>query len=63
MSFCAAVILGEEHHQMMSDLCSLAEEGRLRPKPCLEHPLEDYKTALGKAMEAFVGVKQLLRMK
>ena len=48
---------------MMSDLSLLAEGGKLRPKPCQEYPLEDYKTALSKAMEPFVGAKQLLNMK
>lgn len=54
---------GDDHYQMMSDLCSLAEQGQLRPKPCEEHPLADYRTALSKAMQPFVGAKQLLCMK
>ena len=48
---------------MMSDLCSLVEQGKLRPKPSEEHPLADYRTALGKAMQPFIGAKQLLCMK
>ena len=48
---------------MMSDLCTLAEQGKLRPKPSVEYPLDDYKTALSKAMQPFVGEKQLLKMK
>ena len=48
---------------MMYELCTLAEQGKLRPKPSVEHPLEDYKAALSKAMKPFVGEKQLLKMK
>lgn len=59
----ALSISGEEHHRMMSDLCTLAEKGKLRPKPSVEYQLEDYKAALSKAMQPFVGEKQLLKMK
>lgn len=56
-------LAGEEHYNMMSELSSLAERGQLRPKPSEEYPLEDFKAALSKAMEPFVGAKQLLSMK
>lgn len=48
---------------MVADLCNLAEQGKLRPKPCTEYPLQDFKSALSKAMEPFIGAKQLLVMK
>lgn len=53
---------GTEHLSMMDDLCSLAQQGKLRPPLCSEHALRDYKTALVRAMEPFVGSKQLLIM-
>ena len=54
---------GTEHLAMMDELCSLAQQGKLRPPLCSEHALRDYKTALVRAMEPFVGSKQLLVMK
>lgn len=55
---------GEEHLSMMSELCSLAEEGKLRAPSCTEHPLTDgsYQVALNQSMEPYIGAKQLLNM-
>ena len=53
---------GADHTQMMADLCEMAQNGQLRPPPCTEHSLGDYKTALSKAMKPYVGSKQLLVM-
>lgn len=47
---------------MMSDLCELAKEGKLKPPLYSEYSLRDYKAALRKAMEPFIGTKQLLAM-
>lgn len=54
--------IGEEHVKMMSDLCTLAEEGKLRPPLCTEHSLAEgsYQLALEQAMEPYIGTKQLL---
>ena len=48
---------------MVSDLCDLAVYGQLKAKQCEEHSVEDFKSALGKAMLPYVGVKQLLNMR
>ena len=53
---------GADHTQMMADLCEMAQNGQLRPPPCMEHSLGDYKTALSKSMKPYVGSKQLLVM-
>ena len=55
-------VLGEQHLEMMSEVCRLAEQGRLKPPLCQVHPLMDYRAALARAMEPFVGTKQLLDM-
>lgn len=54
--------VGEEHMKMMSELCSLAEEGKLQPPLCTEHALAEgrFRTAFRKSMESYVGAKQLL---
>ena len=51
---------GAEHLQMLSELCDLAEQGKLRPPLCTEHLLENYTTALSQAMVPYIGSKQLL---
>ena len=48
---------------MMSDLCDLGVEGKLRAPPCTEYHLEYFRTALSRAMEPYIGRKQVLRMK
>ena len=53
---------GADHTQMMADLCEMAQNGQLRPPPCTEHSLGNYKTALSKSMKPYVGSKQLLVM-
>ena len=60
---CVSLCLGEEHKKMMSDLCDLAVYGQLKAKQCEEHSVEDFKSALNKAMLPYVGVKQLLNMR
>ena len=49
---------------MMSELCMLAEQGKLRAPNCAEHPLTDgnFQVALDQAMEPYIGAKQLLNM-
>lgn len=49
---------------MMSELCALGEEGKLRPPQCVEYSLteDSYQAALDRAMEPFIGTKQMLVM-
>ena len=49
---------------MMSELCSLVEEGKLRAPISTEHALTEgsFQLALDQSMQPFIGAKQLLRM-
>ena len=55
---------GEEHLSMMSELCTLAENGRLRAPAHTVAQLLDgqFQTALDNAMKPMIGAKQLLSM-
>jgi hypothetical protein len=59
-----AKYVGEEHLNMMSELCSLVEEGRLRPPAHTVSPLTEgqFKVALENSMTPMIGAKQLLDM-
>ena len=47
---------------MMDELNQLAISGKLKPPPNTQYPLSDYQTALTKAMEPYVGSKQIILM-
>lgn len=55
---------GEEHLRMMSELCTLAENGQLRAPAHTVAPLLDgqFQTALDNTMKPMIGAKQLLSM-
>ena len=55
-------IIGADHYSMMEDLCLLGLTGHLRAPPTTHHPLPEYKTALTRAMEPYVGSKQIILM-
>ena len=47
---------------MMGELCDLALSGHLKAPPNTQYPLSDYETALARAMEPYVGRKQIILM-
>ncbi len=55
---------GTEHCNIMSELCSLAKNGNLKPPLCSEFPLtdENHHIALEKSMESYIGNKQMFLM-
>lgn len=58
------LLIGEEHLNMMSELCSLVEEGKLRAPPYTESPLVDgqFQVAFDNSMKPMIGAKQLFNM-
>ena len=56
---------GKEQESMMDELCRLIDEGKFCAPPCTVYPCTEgqFQKALDKSMEAYVGAKQLLRMK
>lgn len=54
---------GEEHLDMVEELCELGRQGKLKAPPSTEYSLRDYKTALARAMEPYIGRKQMLIFK
>lgn len=48
------------HTSMVRDINQMAVEGKLQAPHCTEHSLKDYRTGIVKAMEPFVGSKQML---
>ncbi len=44
---------------MVEELCELGRQGKLKAPPSTHYALKDYKTALGLAMEPFIGKKQM----
>ena len=57
-------ILGKEHVGMMSELCSLVEEGKFKAPSCTVHPLTEgnFEVALDNSMAEYIGTKQLLNI-
>ena len=57
-------VAGEEYLNMMAELCSLADQGKLCAPNSTVHPLTDgsFQVALDQSMEPYIGAKQLLNM-
>ena len=62
-SICTALAIyfsAPPHTSMVRDINQMAVEGKLQAPHCTEHSLGDYRTGIVKAMEPFIGSKQVL---